>query len=585
MKYALIIGNNKYNDPKLAPLKTPQADSRELAKVLSAKHIGKFDQVSSLINPSEAKSRRAINAFLSNKKRDDLVLLYFSGHGVIDERGSLFLALKDTQIDSLNATAISSSFLSYELDNCRSKQQILILDCCNSGAFERGTKGEQKAVTQSTFGGSGSGRVVLTATDSTQFAFEGDQIVQQTELSLFTHFLLEGLKTGEADLNNDGQISLDEWYEYSHSHITAITPRQVPHKWSYHQQGELIIAQNPFVNRNEAFASHPLNLMLNQKLEAYRQHRLILDSKELEIVAAELENTGIGLEDTQQRLVLYSALAHGQGQPWLQRSGTKGLEWLRQAYQDQTCPGEVRRGAAAALGRLEDLLTYERLLDCIQQADDRKTRDTWLDVFTHYLNGSQQSHSLPWKLNRAVFARLAQLRLNEGRKERVRLRKVAVLAAPLCIVLHYVSIMVGTELSRFDLPIMLILAIVGTAVAFSFAEIMTSASLIIRRWNKPGQILILSGLGSVSSFLLYLFLSEQHDIQWLSGAIIGLALALSGTMPGARLGLKPILLSLAAGTLIMVLALDTPGEVLKEISAALFAGIYVYAANLDAGSS
>jgi hypothetical protein len=37
MKYALIIGNNKYNDPKLAQLKTPAADSQALAKILGIK--------------------------------------------------------------------------------------------------------------------------------------------------------------------------------------------------------------------------------------------------------------------------------------------------------------------------------------------------------------------------------------------------------------------------------------------------------------------------------------------------------------------------------------------------------------------
>jgi hypothetical protein len=246
MKYALIIGNNEYSDPKLSQLKTPDVDARALAKVLRNKRIGNFEEVTILVNKSEAKSRRVISQFLSPKKPDDMVLVYFSGHGVLDGRGNLFLALKDTEIGSLNATAISSSFLSYELDNCRSRKQILILDCCNSGAFARGTKGEQKAITEATFGGNGSGRIVLTASDSTQFALEGDQVIANTELSLFTHFLLEGLETGEADINNDGNISLDEWYDYTYTKITFLTPRQVPHKWNYNQQGELVIAQNPF---------------------------------------------------------------------------------------------------------------------------------------------------------------------------------------------------------------------------------------------------------------------------------------------------------------------------------------------------
>jgi formylglycine-generating enzyme required for sulfatase activity len=132
------------------------------------------------------------------------------------------------------------------MDSCRSKRQILILDCCHSGAFGRGTKGaEQKAVTETTFEGNGFGRVVLTASDSMQYALEGDQVISQTDLSLFTHFLLDGLQTGKADVNNDGQVSLDEWYDYTYSQVLSMTSSQIPHKWSYRQQGDLIIAKNP----------------------------------------------------------------------------------------------------------------------------------------------------------------------------------------------------------------------------------------------------------------------------------------------------------------------------------------------------
>ena len=249
MKYALIIGNNQYDDPKLAQLKTPAADSQALAKVLADKDIGSFDQVTPLINKNESEIRRAISGFLTNKKPDDLVLVYFSGHGVLDDRGRLFLSLKDTETTLLKATAIPSTFISDEMDSCRSRRQILILDCCHSGAFARGTKGEQKAVTEATFEGSGYGRVVMTASDSTQYALEGDQVIRQTDLSLFTHFLLEGLKTGEADTDHDGHISLDEWYDYTYAKVVSETPRQIPHRWSYNQQGDLIIARNPNIHK------------------------------------------------------------------------------------------------------------------------------------------------------------------------------------------------------------------------------------------------------------------------------------------------------------------------------------------------
>jgi uncharacterized caspase-like protein len=259
MKYALIIGNNNYNDPKLAQLKTPAADAQALAAVLADKTIGSFDEVSPLINRTETEARRAISSFLTNKKPDDLVLVYFSGHGVLDDRGRLFLSLKDTETSLLKATAIPSTFISDEMDSCRSRRQVLILDCCHSGAFARGTKGEQKAVTEATFEGSGYGRVVMTASDSTQYALEGDQVISQTDLSLFTHFLLQGLKTGDADMDGDGHISLDEWYDYTYAKVISETPRQIPHRWSYNQQGDLVIARNP--NARKKVAELPLELL------------------------------------------------------------------------------------------------------------------------------------------------------------------------------------------------------------------------------------------------------------------------------------------------------------------------------------
>jgi hypothetical protein len=309
MKYALIIGNNTYDDPKLAQLKTPAADSHALAKVLDDKAIGSFDEVIPLINQTETHVRRAISTFLTNKKPDDLVLFYFSGHGVLDDRGRLYLALRDTQVDLLKATSIPSSFIADEMDSCRSKRQILILDCCHSGAFARGTKGDQKAITETTFEGSGFGRVVLTASASTQYALEGDQVIKQTELSLFTHFLLEGLRTGEADMNNDGQIALDEWYDYTYARVIAETPRQVPHKWSYNQQGDLIIARNPNVKKRVVELPYELLQALESSFGGIRESAVnelgkylrVRDPEMVELAIASLEKMK---EDDSRRISL-----------------------------------------------------------------------------------------------------------------------------------------------------------------------------------------------------------------------------------------------------------------------------------------
>lgn len=246
-KLALIIGNSQYEDENLAHLVTPDADVTALAEVLRNPEIGGFDEVATLVNQPATTIRRAVSSFFTGRGRDDLLLLYFSGHGIRDDRGQLFLAVRDTEHKLLRGTAIPAAFITEEMDHSRSKRQVLILDCCHSGAFARGMKAATgtSAGTAAAFEGKGLGRVVLTATDSTQYAWEGDRVIGQAENSVFTHYLIQGLRTGEADLAGDGRITLDELYDYVYENVVNETPLQTPSKWSYGEQGEIVIARNP----------------------------------------------------------------------------------------------------------------------------------------------------------------------------------------------------------------------------------------------------------------------------------------------------------------------------------------------------
>jgi len=246
-KLALIIGNSEYEDASLAKLVTPDVDVAALAEVLRDPEIGAFDEVVALVNQPASTIRRSIAGFYAGRGRDDLLLLYFSGHGIRDDRGQLFLAVKDTEHNLLRGTAIPASYITDEMDNSRSRRQVLILDCCHSGAFAHGMKGSPGASvgTAAAFEGTGSGRVVLTATDSTQYAWEGDQVIGQAENSVFTHYLIQGLHTGQADADADGSITLDELYDYVYDRVVNETPMQKPGKWSYGQQGGMVIARNP----------------------------------------------------------------------------------------------------------------------------------------------------------------------------------------------------------------------------------------------------------------------------------------------------------------------------------------------------
>jgi hypothetical protein len=245
-KYALVIGNGNYKDRHLPPLSTPVRDARGLAEVLRSRAIGGFTEVVTFIDKEEKPLRLAIARFCSEKHVDDVVLLYFSGHGVKDSHGKLYFAVKDTQRDYLSATAIPATFIAEQFNNCQSRSQILLLDCCYSGAFAR-AKGDGvggSVDTESNFQVPGYGRVTLTASDATEYAWEGDQGLDEVKPSIFTRYLIEGLKTGDADSKKRGIVSTDDLYQYANRRVLLTGSPQRPMRFA-DDQGEIIIARNP----------------------------------------------------------------------------------------------------------------------------------------------------------------------------------------------------------------------------------------------------------------------------------------------------------------------------------------------------
>src|SRR6185503_15203139 len=115
-KFGLIIGNTEYIDSGLAQLSAPGNDAEDFARVLKDQEICKFDQVNILLNQLSHTIIEAIDEFFDQKRPDDLLVLYFSGHGVRDELGSLYLAVRNTIRSRLRSTAIRSDYIREAMD-------------------------------------------------------------------------------------------------------------------------------------------------------------------------------------------------------------------------------------------------------------------------------------------------------------------------------------------------------------------------------------------------------------------------------------------------------------------------------------
>ncbi len=241
-RFALVVATGTYADPTLAKLRAPGRDASELAAVLEDTAVGGFEVEMVLDAPAEL-LRRRVAKFCAQVGPGDLALVYLSCHGVLDDRGRLYYATVDTDRELLAATAVSSAWLNEQLEDCRSRRQILMLDCCHSGAFARGAKGEGSLALRERF--EGRGRVILTGSRGTEYSFERGRVVGDSVSSVFTGALVEGLRSGEADRDGDGMITVSELYDYAYERVRTKEARQTPTLWAYGAEGDLLVAHSP----------------------------------------------------------------------------------------------------------------------------------------------------------------------------------------------------------------------------------------------------------------------------------------------------------------------------------------------------
>jgi uncharacterized caspase-like protein len=242
-KYALLIGVGEYGEG-LQPLPAAPLDVEALAQVLQNPDIGGFDQVQALANPSQPEMAREIELWFSARQPEDLVLLFFSGHGVKDDRRDLYFTARNTEKVNnrlVRSTATPAHFVHDCIRSCRARQQVIILDCCFSGAFGEWTAKDDGAIDlESQLGAEG--RVVLTSTSAVDYSFED----KGADLSIYTRYLVEGLKTGTADADGDGVISVEELHRYASRKVAESSPAMTPKIITLKDEGyRIALARSP----------------------------------------------------------------------------------------------------------------------------------------------------------------------------------------------------------------------------------------------------------------------------------------------------------------------------------------------------
>ncbi|MDQ0909587.1 YVTN family beta-propeller protein [Streptomyces canus] len=243
-RFALLVATYEHDDPGLSRLTAPAHDAEALAEVLRDPAVAGFD-VTLLVNEPHYRVGEAVGDLFDSRRSDDLVLLYFTGHGLKDEDGRLYLAMRNTRRGSLLFTSLPAEQVDQAMSGSDSRRKVLILDCCYSGAFPAARLAKSDPQVHALEPFQGRGRTVLTASDAMQYSYEGDRLSGSAVQSVFTRHLVTGLREGAADLDGDGDITLDELYRYVHDRVVDEMPQQRP-KRQDDVEGRIVIARNVY---------------------------------------------------------------------------------------------------------------------------------------------------------------------------------------------------------------------------------------------------------------------------------------------------------------------------------------------------
>lgn len=243
--WAVVIGIDNYQDPKIPRLKYAVADARAVGKELERRGY----QVTLLVN--EQATERAINTELRSKLRqrtgkDDRVVVYYAGHGQDDKlEGSKtmgYLLPVDGELENIPGTGISMGVVKELADALPAKHVLFLMDACYGGvagqqtrALPKTSEAYVKQITRER------GRQLITAGGADQEALEASDGGH----GLFTAYLLKGLTEGLADLNNDGIIPASELYAYLDSRVFSEAQmrghQQRPEIWTLSaEKGEFV---------------------------------------------------------------------------------------------------------------------------------------------------------------------------------------------------------------------------------------------------------------------------------------------------------------------------------------------------------
>jgi hypothetical protein len=261
--YLISISVSEYQDSTFN-LKYAVKDGEDIIQNFSQSQSFNKIIAKSLFNQSATRdSILLLKKILSLTKVDDHVVLFISGHGLLDDKFGFYFATHDIDFKNPSSKGISYDDLERLLDGIPARHKLFMMDACHSGEVDKeelavtdtqdSNQGLKSGINAYTYRAAllnknddtkvglsnsfelmqdlfanlnrGSGTVVISAAAGDSYALESDD----WQNGVFTFALINGLKSGQADIDKNGVIMVNELRKYIVTQVQELTNgRQKP---------------------------------------------------------------------------------------------------------------------------------------------------------------------------------------------------------------------------------------------------------------------------------------------------------------------------------------------------------------------
>ena len=217
------VSNYKYKEYRL---QFAGRDAEQTAKFFTDQDKKLYEVIVQEYVDQDATSEnlnRGLRWIRDSCREGDIAVILFSGHGIQGRNGLYFMPFEgDAQ--GIQYTCVNWTEVAKTIEQIKADNILLLNDCCHAGDFGTAKRATQTDLMKSI--GAKKGFFMYCSSLGDQLSLERPE----QKHGLFTYAILEALRgKAEADLNQDGQISIRELKESVDKQVHALSKgRQTP---------------------------------------------------------------------------------------------------------------------------------------------------------------------------------------------------------------------------------------------------------------------------------------------------------------------------------------------------------------------